>query len=1113
MSGQRAKAQTPADAELRRRMLQLEAIQRVNQELSTTLDLQHLLDKVLEEAVLTLGARRGWVLLREPAGTGYQVQSCAGCEEVAPEKLAEEALRHPLVEEALRAGGTRIGRGTNGTTAIAVPIWYIGQAVGILFLERAVPAQFAGDEVEFAGMLAAQASIAIGSAWRHEELVRQREALRRRADQLSHLFHIAQEARSDRPLEELLEDAAYAIQESVGFNIVMFSVVTGDPPMLERVAAAGLPLKVFEELKAVRQPLARVLALLKDEYRIGNQSYFFPHQRFREWGAELHVYTSPRAEPPTHEGAWHPNDMLLVPLWGKNQQMLGLLSVDDPRDRRLPDAAAIEALETFAGQAAIAIENRRLFELERRRAEAAETLLQVGQAISSSLEPRRILQTVVDEAARLFQVERSAVLLFDAEREYGRIAAEHVGQGQEPAPVFRVPLTSDAVLSRVIEQKSVVFIEDVTAEQQTRELGGLWKVRQPRSVLVVPLIARDEVTGVLMLESLAECRRFSQEEIQQCQLIANMAATAIENARLYDEVWAFSRQLELRVEERTRELRRERDRVQALYRIARELSSSLDLHRVMHQALKLLQEAVGATEGLILLVDERSPYLVIRAAIGRPVPIPREGQVTQLRRDQGLAGWVITQRKPTIVPDTTRDERWVMLEGTPNPPRSALAVPLLAGEDALGALFLFHDQLNYFQEEHLTLVTAAASQVASAINNATLYRLITEQAERLGAMLRQQREEASRNEAILRSIADGVLVNDIHGRVILMNTAAERILDARASSALGQDVRNFFAAAEEEGRQRAILAVNAMLEAGEPPQVVQTQLEIGGRIISTNIAPVLTERGELLGLVTVLRDITREVEADRAKSEFVSTVSHELRTPMTSIKGYTDLLVMGAVGELNETQQRFLKIIQQNADRLTSLINDLLDISRIETGRIELNMMPVDMGELIRSVAASMAGQAAQHGLTMNVHVDEDLPLIMADQDRLTQVLVNLVGNAILYTDPGGRVDIRAYSVESAIVVEVADTGIGIRPEDLNKIFDRFYRGESERVQQCQGTGLGLAIVKSFVEMHGGRIWVESEPGKGSTFTFTLPVREGRDAAGAPSVSSPRVRGHVEEAT
>lgn len=1110
MIRQKAGAQAPAEAELRQRVIQLEAIQRISQELSTTLDLQHLMDKVLEEAVLTLGARRGCILLKDPAGTSYQLLAHAGWEEEALPALAQELPHHPAVAPALHGNHPHTGEDADGMGVLAVPIEYTGQVVGVLFLARAVPPLFAESEVEFGRMLAAQASIAVGSAWRYEELVRQREALRRRAEQLSHLFHIAQEARSDRPLEELLEDAAYAIQESVGFNIVMFSVAAGDPPVLERVAAAGLPLQVFEELKKVRQPLAKILSLLKEEYRIGNQSYFFPHQRFHEWGAELHVYTSPRAGLPTAEGEWHPNDMLLVPLWGKNQQLLGILSVDDPRDRRLPDPATIEALETFAGQAAIAIENRRLFELERRRAEAAETMLQVGQAISSSLEPRRILQTVVDEVARLFQVDRSAVLLFDSEREFGRIAAEHYRPGEEPAPIFRVPLASDAVLSRVMEEKVVVCIEDMTVEHGARDPGALWKVRRPRSVLVVPLIVRDEVTGVITLESLAKPRRFSPEEIQQCQLIANMAATAIENARLYDEVWAFSRQLELRVEERTRELRRERDRVQALYRIARELSSSLDLHRVMHQALKLLQEAVGATEGLILLMDERTPYLVIRAAIGRPTPIPREGQVTQLRRDQGLAGWVITQRKPTIVPDTTRDERWVHLEGTPNPPRSALAVPLQAGEDVLGALFLFHDQLDYFNDSHLTLVTAAASQVASAINNATLYRLITEQAERLGTMWRQQREEASRNEAILRSIADGVLVNDVHGRVILMNSAAERILEARAETALGQDVRNFFAAAEPEGRQRAIEAVNAMLKAGHPPQVVQTQLEIGGRIISTNIAPVLTEQGELLGLVTVLRDITREVEADRAKSEFVSTVSHELRTPMTSIKGYTDLLVMGAVGELNETQQRFLKIIQENANRLTSLINDLLDISRIETGRIELNMTPVDLGELIRSVAASMAGQAAQHGLTLEVHVDEDLPLTMADKDRLTQVLVNLVGNAILYTDAGGRVDIRARPVESAVVVEVADTGIGIPKEDLGKIFDRFYRGESERVQQCQGTGLGLAIVKSFVEMHGGRIWVESEPGRGSTFTFTLPVRDVEVKPPAQSLTSPADKGHME---
>ena len=247
----------------------------------------------------------------------------------------------------------------------------------------------------------------------------------------------------------------------------------------------------------------------------------------------------------------------------------------------------------------------------------------------------------------------------------------------------------------------------------------------------------------------------------------------------------------------------------------------------------------------------------------------------------------------------------------------------------------------------------------------------------------------------------------------------------------------------------------------------------------------------MLGLVTILRDITREVEADRTKSEFVSTVSHELRTPMTSVKGYTDLLAMEAAGALNDAQRNFLNIIQENAARLTTLIDDLLDISRIETGRIKLSMSPIRIDDLMHSVVASMDAQIQQRGQKLMIDVPADLPAIMGDKDRLTQVLVNLLGNATLYTDEGGTIAIRAHEVESAVAVEISDSGIGIDPEDMSMIFDRFYRGESSRVQACQGTGLGLAIVKSFVEMHGGRIWVESQPSAGSTFTFTLPRAAG----------------------
>jgi CheY-like chemotaxis protein len=253
------------------------------------------------------------------------------------------------------------------------------------------------------------------------------------------------------------------------------------------------------------------------------------------------------------------------------------------------------------------------------------------------------------------------------------------------------------------------------------------------------------------------------------------------------------------------------------------------------------------------------------------------------------------------------------------------------------------------------------------------------------------------------------------------------------------------------------------------------------------MAPVRTPRDEFLGVVTIFRDITKEVEADRAKSEFVSTVSHELRTPMTAIKGYTDLLFGGAVGPLNDNQKHFLSVIKNNTDRLTALINDLLDISRIESGRVRFEPAPVKLGEIVAGVVEAMAARAQQKGLTLSYEVDAGLPEVMGDHDRLYQVLTNLVGNAINYTIEGG-VEVEALNVGTAVQVNVRDTGIGIKKEDIGRIFDRFFRSDDSFVQESSGTGLGLPIVKMFVEMHGGRVWVDTELGKGSTFTFILPV-------------------------
>jgi signal transduction histidine kinase len=253
--------------------------------------------------------------------------------------------------------------------------------------------------------------------------------------------------------------------------------------------------------------------------------------------------------------------------------------------------------------------------------------------------------------------------------------------------------------------------------------------------------------------------------------------------------------------------------------------------------------------------------------------------------------------------------------------------------------------------------------------------------------------------------------------------------------------------------------------------------------------------------VSVFRDITKIVEVDKMKTDFVATVSHELRTPMTSIKGYADLLLLGAAGEISEAQQRFLETIKQNADRLSILVNDLLEVSRIDQNRVPMRFTNVSVADLINNIEDHLFGRIddQKRDLTVIKEVAEGLPDIRADYDRIVQIMQNLGDNAFNYTHKGGTITLRAYldQENEAIIMSVKDTGIGIPEEIGDRIFERFFRGDeyNDLVLDTPGTGLGLSIVRSLVEMHQGKIWFESKVGEGSTFFVRIPTFKGEPEA------------------
>jgi signal transduction histidine kinase len=277
----------------------------------------------------------------------------------------------------------------------------------------------------------------------------------------------------------------------------------------------------------------------------------------------------------------------------------------------------------------------------------------------------------------------------------------------------------------------------------------------------------------------------------------------------------------------------------------------------------------------------------------------------------------------------------------------------------------------------------------------------------------------------------------------------------------------------------------------KPGELLAEQIELEDkRVISVLLTPV-TSTDEFLGSVSIFRDITREVEVDRLKTEFVTTVSHELRTPITPIKGYVDMLLMGAAGPLTPIQQQLIETIRNNADRLRILVDDLLDISKIESGTIEITTAPINVAEVVEDVVSHLGDRVTNQKREMHFvnTVRADLPLVQADRRRLTQILNNLGDNAFNYTEPGGTITFDAYLEDGELVVSVTDTGVGLSPEDKARMFERFYRAENSLVMATAGTGLGLSIVQRLVDMHGGKLWAESDGiGYGSTFYIKLKL-------------------------
>jgi PAS domain S-box-containing protein len=603
-------------------------------------------------------------------------------------------------------------------------------------------------------------------------------------------------------------------------------------------------------------------------------------------------------------------------------------------------------------------------------------------------------------------------------------------------------------------------------------------------VLMLPLLARDDVLGLIELYSSAPRRKFTSREIRLGQTLANQAAVTIANARLY------------------RQARRRATELAALVETGMIVSTVLGVQGALKRISRELVHLLNAAGCRVSSWDRDRDQVIswldyyVPDAPWTPGPL---GTVYTLESRPDFALVLQERTFVSVTLSMTKQKREAPL--CADTAQTMLILPLIARDEVIGVVELgTHHTERVFSEWEIGLAQTLVNMAATSIENARVYeeqriaarnleRKVNARTAELNTALHTLRIESSKREAILEGVADGVLFADEKGQITVFNEAAQRLLGLPQQIALGRSIEDFVGGLSlpgeawkqiprrwEEIRNRPDLAT-----------FVEQQYQVGDRTFNVRLTPVVRD-GEFLGTVAVWRDVTKDVELNQAKSNFVSSVAHELRIPMTSIKGYTDLMLMESVGPLNEKQTQFLHTIQTNAERLTTLVNDLLDISRVETGRVRLKVTKVDLNRVVQEAISALQPRADQKSQTLINEISFDLPPVRADADRVAQILINLLGNAIAYTPNKGTVRVSGRLLNGKVQLDVTDNGVGIAAEEQAKIWERFYRSEDPMVSGQVGTGLGLSIVRSLVELQGGKVWVESALGVGSTFSIILPV-------------------------
>jgi GAF domain-containing protein/anti-sigma regulatory factor (Ser/Thr protein kinase) len=1076
---------------------------------SSPTDLQPVMDAIVESAARLCGASDSIIRLREvdtlravanyghsPIDVVFSLSRRSAAGRAVVERRTVHVDDYAAESEEQFPEGKVAATQFGFRTVLATPLLRQNDAIGVIVIRRVEVRPFTEKQIALLETFADQAVIAIENVRLFQEL---KESLEQQTATSEILGVIASSPTDIQPVLDTVARSAARLCDAK--NAIIFRI---DGDVLRRAAVYGVmpaltsPPPIDRGSSVGRAIMDRHTVHIHDSAADAENKFLEGRTRAQLSGTRTIVAT-----PLLREGV-----------------AIGAITIRRFEVRPFSDNQ-IKLLETFARQAVIAIENVRLFnELKESLEQQTATSEILGVIASSPTDIQPVLDAVAERAAKLCDATDAQIIRVEDDfvhpvASYGSMPHRTLDEKQA--------ISRAVITTRAITDRRTIHVHDLAAETD-REFPGSKLFQQrfgTRSILVTPLMREDIPIGAIMIRR-TEVRPFSPKQIQLLETFSAQAVIAIENVHLFKEI-----------QQRNTELREALEHQTATAEVLSIISRSpTDVQPVLDAIVESAARVCGVDDLVLRLHEENN--MVARAHFG-PIPVARR----EISIDEA---WILhfgTVHIPDVLNQTQMDFRIHPLGNF----RTFLAVPLRQQQEVIGRLIARRIDVRPFTPAQIKLLETFADQAVIAIENVRLFKELEARTRDLAKSVGELRALGDVGQAVSSTldlekvlatiVSHAVQLSGCDCGVIYEYDESAQELNPRATHRMEQEMVEGLRTARVRLGEGATGRAAATRMPVEIPDILE-QRELTG----TRARPLITRFGyrsllsvpllrehQILGGLTVLRRQTgefkpevvnllqtfatqsalaihnarlfREIEekssqieaANRHKSEFLANMSHELRTPLNAIIGFSEVLQEKLFGELNEKQAEYTSDILTSGQHLLSLINEILDLSKVEAGRMELELAPFDLPLAIDNARTFVRERAVKHGITLDVDVDDRLGEYVGDERKIKQILLNLLSNAVKFTPEGGRISITANKTDTGAEISVSDTGIGIPPAEQPTIFEEFRQVGGDYAHKKEGTGLGLTLAKKFVELHGGKIWVESEVGKGSTFTFTLPER------------------------